>query len=351
MQAAVFHGKLDLRIEEVPEPEVLPGAVKLRNAYAGICGTDLHIYFSPEYTGIDFTTPNPTTGATLPQILGHEVSGAVVEVGEGVNDLAPGDRVAVFPIYGCGRCGACARGADNLCARSGFHGVTAPGGGMSTFSTVPAGHVHKLPDAVDLKVGALVEPTAVAWHAVRRSGARAGQTALVVGGGPIGICLWWALRAHGLSDVLVSEPNAERRSVLAGFGGRVADPRADDLAAAVHDLTSGDGVDVAFDAAGVGAALESAISCLTRGGRLVVVAMHEQPTALNPTQLVLRETEMVGSCVYLHQDFDEVIAAMRRNPFPTDRWVDVVNLSDVVTTMTELRQGRGMKKLVQLDGS
>ncbi len=138
MKAAKFYAKEDLRIEDVPEPKPGPGQVKLRNAYSGICGSDLHVYYSPEASGMDFTVPHPVTGSTLPQILGHEFSGTVTELGEGVTDVKIGDRVAVWPIYFCGSCPACRRGRFNICQRIGFHGVTSDGGGMAEYTVVAA---------------------------------------------------------------------------------------------------------------------------------------------------------------------------------------------------------------------
>jgi len=156
MKAAVFHAQEDLRIEEVADPSPGPGQVKLRNAFAGICGSDLHVYYTPEAAGLDFEHPHPLTGSTLPQILGHEFSGTVVELGEGVDGISVGDRVAIWPIYYCGDCAACRRGMYNACQKIGFHGLSSDGGGMAEFTTVDASKLHVLPENVDLRLGALV---------------------------------------------------------------------------------------------------------------------------------------------------------------------------------------------------
>lgn len=105
--------------------------MKIQNAYTGICGSDLHIYFDPANSGVDFTTTHPITGAGMPQILGHEFSGTVVELGEGVDNVKVGDRVAVWPVYYCGVCSACQRGAINACRQLAFHGSRSDGGGMA----------------------------------------------------------------------------------------------------------------------------------------------------------------------------------------------------------------------------
>ena len=346
MKAAVFHGKEDLRVEEVDEPTAGPGEVKLRNAFAGICGSDLHVYYAPEAAGLDLDKPHPVTGATLPQILGHEFAGTVVEVGEGVEGIAVGDRAAVWPVYYCGECPACRKGKYNACQKIGFHGLSSHGGGMAEFTTVPASKIHLLPENVDLTLGALVEPMSVAWHAVERSNVQAGQTALIAGAGPIGIGVWFALKARGIDRVLVSEPSAARRETIAALGAKVVDPVGEDLAAAVAELTGGDGVDVAFDAAGAGPAITSGIASLTPGGRLVVVAIHERPMEFLPTQLVMAETEIAGALAYLPADFDAVIEAMSRGVYETTGWVETVPLDGVVGAIEKLRGGAGAKILV-----
>lgn len=347
MKAAVFHAQEDLRIEEVTDPSPGPGQVKLRNAFAGICGSDLHVYYTPEAAGLDFEHPHPLTGSTLPQILGHEFSGTVVELGEGVDGISVGDRVAVWPIYYCGDCAACRRGMYNACQKIGFHGLSSNGGGMAEFTTVDASKLHVLPENVDLRLGALVEPMAVAWHAVSRSGVEPGGTALIAGAGPIGIGVWFALKARGIEKVLVSEPSADRRAIIAALGATVVDPVTEDLGAAVTALTDGDGVDVAFDAAGAGPAVTSSLASLVPGGRVVVVAIHERTMDFLPTQLVMAETEIAGALAYLPEDFDAVIAAMAAGVYDTTGWVKDVPLDGVVDAIHALRGGAGAKILVQ----
>jgi (R,R)-butanediol dehydrogenase/meso-butanediol dehydrogenase/diacetyl reductase len=349
MQAVRFHGKEDVRVEDVEEPAPGPGEVKLRNAYSGICGSDLHVYFSPEASGLDFTRPHPVTGSMPPQILGHEFAGTVAALGDGVEGYEVGDRVAVWPVYYCGHCAACRNGRVNVCRNIGFHGLTSHGGGMAEFTTVAADKLHKLPDAVDLRMGALVEPMAVAWHAVGQSGVQPGQAALIVGAGPIGIGIWFALRARGVDLVLVSEPSGSRRETMQQLGAtNLVDPTQDDLASRVAELTDGHGADVAFDAAGAGVATLSALTSLTPGGRLVIVALHEKGFDFNPTVLVMSETSVVGALAYLPEDFDAVIAAMAEGRYSAEGWVAEIRPGQLVQTFGELRQGRGAKVLVRV---
>ena len=348
MKAVVYYKQEDVRVEEVPEPRPAPGMVKLENAYSGICGSDLHVYFAPETSGLDFTKPHPITGTMPPQILGHEFSGTVVELGEGVANLAIGDRVAVYPMIDCGHCSACQKGAKNICRNLGTFGLSSDGGGMSKYTTIGADRLHKLPENVDLKMGALVEPMAVGWRAVSRGGITPGQTALIAGAGPIGIGLWFALKAHGVENIVISEPNAQRRQIIKDLGAEhVIDPTREDLPAAVQEVTDGRGADVAFDAAGVGAAVQGLLDSLAPQGRIVVVAIHEKPVSLAPTQVVFNEAELVGSLAYKPADLDAVIAAMSEGLYSYESWTSVIEYEDVAQAFEELRGGIGMKVLVR----
>lgn len=226
-------------------------------------------------------------------------------------------------------------------------GATAPGGGLAEYTTLDASALHVLPEGVDLKMGALVEPMAVAWHGVARSGAAAGGSALITGAGPIGIGAFFALRARGVEKILVSEPNAQRRAIMARLGAAVVDPTTDDIGAAVAELTGGAGVDAAIEAAGAGAALSSAVSSLAAGGRVVVLALYEQSVDFQPTQLMLGETEIVGAVGYSHEEFDEVIAAMAAGVYDLTGWVEETTLDATVEAIKALRTGTGAKVLIR----
>ena len=350
MKAAVFYGKEDLRVESVDEPIPGPGQVKLKIAYSGVCGSDLHIYFTPDSpgTGVDYSQPHPLTGTTLPQILGHEIVGTVVEVGDGVTGFAEGDNTVVLPVYYCGNCAACEIGAFGACLKIAFHGVSSDGGGMAEYTVVEASMLHKLPENVGLRMGALVEPMAVGWHAVDISGIQPGQTALIVGAGPIGVGLMFALKAHGIDKIVVSEPSEDRRAAIAHLGAEVTvDPINGDLKSAVMELSDGRGADFAFDAAGVGRALPQVISLLRPHGALVIVALHEQGFDFNPVSLLWQETRMISSRCYTHQDYDAVIEAMSQGLYSDKGWVTEVDLDDAAQALEDLRRARGMKILIR----
>jgi (R,R)-butanediol dehydrogenase / meso-butanediol dehydrogenase / diacetyl reductase len=338
MRAAVYYRPHDVRLEDVDEPAAGPGQVKVRVA---------HEYFSAA-TFIP-VEPHPQTGVKAPVTLGHEFAGTVVEAGDGVRSVTPGDRVAVRPTYTCGRCPACRAGAPNVCRVLAFHGLSGHGGGLSEYTVLPESMVFALPQEVSLEAGALVEPMAVSYHAVRISGIQPGQLAVIAGLGPIGVGLFFALRSRGISNIIASDPSPERRATLAKLGAdNVIDPTVTDVAEAAHQVTGGLGAHVVFDAAGTGAAILSGIGALAPQGKVLVVGIHERPMELNPTVLLLGEAQIVASLVYTDEDYRHVIDSMARGEITGDGWVDHAPLDDLLTVYDELRRGARMKVLIDL---
>ena len=176
MKAAVYYGPSKVEVADVPEPEPRPGTVKVRVGFNGICGTDLHEY----YAGPIFvpTEPHPLTHQQMPLTLGHEFSGTITTVGDDVTGWAEGDRVAIEPVYKCGRCAPCRAGNYNVCQQIAFHGLMSDGG-MAEYTVVPTDMLHRLPDSVPLELGALVEPMSVAYHAATLGDVASGDTAMV----------------------------------------------------------------------------------------------------------------------------------------------------------------------------
>lgn len=347
MKAAVFHSAEDLRIEGLPEPSPGPGQVKIRNAYVGICGSDLAMFFNPSSTGLDFSKPHPVTGSTLPQVLGHEFSGTIVETGEGVDSFSVGDDVTVFPMIHCGSCDACVRGLHHICRNMGTHGFTSDGGGLATYTVLPADKVYRLPEGVDLRTGALTEPLAVAWHAVRRSEIASGGAALILGGGPIGIALSLALRAHGVSQIFISEPNQARREVVEKMGiARGIDPTSTSLAGAVGGATGATKVDVVFDAAGNSGALDEALELLIARGLAMIVAIYKAPLSITGTTVSLNELRVLGSLAYEPVDFENVIAALGKGLIDTEGWTESGSFDELEHVIRNLSKGHGMKVLI-----
>lgn len=348
MKAVRIHGVEDVRVEEIPDVVVDSKTVALSGGYTGICGTDLHLYYEPETFAGDFLQPAELTGATWPQILGHEFSAVVTQVGAGVVDLVPGDRVAVFPYHFCGKCHACAAGHSTDCEYMAFEGIQGRSGGMAQTKLVNAHQCFKLPPEVDSVLGALVEPMAVGWHGVGVSRAVRGDSALVLGGGAIGIATYYALLAKGVRPIIVSEPMAERRAILERVGVEiVVDPAAQDLLAEVRRHTGGRGVAATIDTAGSPEAFIEGMQCLAVDGRMVTIALYKRPIALT-RDLLAAGRSIQSSAVYTRDDFHQVIAAMQAGLISLKGdWIRIVEFEDVVQAIADGRAGDGMKVLVR----
>jgi (R,R)-butanediol dehydrogenase/meso-butanediol dehydrogenase/diacetyl reductase len=345
MRAAVYHGREDVRITEVEEPATGPGQLKIEVAFNGICGTDLHEY----YAGPIFvpTEPHVLTGRQAPVTLGHEFSGIVVEVGDGVDDVIAGDRVTVEPVYRCDECAPCRAGHYNVCQKIGFHGLMSDGG-MAERTVVDRRMAHKLPESVTPELGALVEPMSVAYHAAKLGGIGPGDTAMVFGAGPIGIGLWFALRSMDLDHITVVEPASRRREAITALGATdVVDPTQVDPADHIADVTDGRGADAAYDAAGVEPAVDAALRSLGDHRRLVSVAIYEQAFPVNLLNLVLTESSISGSLCYTGQDYRAVIDLMAQGHYDTTGWVEHISLDEVNDGFARLHDGNAMKLLVE----
>ncbi|MGO1768381.1 MAG: zinc-dependent alcohol dehydrogenase [Microbacterium sp.] len=338
MRAAEYRGagRIDLA-EREPEPPA-DGQVRIRVAYSGICGTDLHILHG-----------HMDHRVSIPQPIGHEMSGTVDALGAGVAGLEPGQPVTVMPLDWCGECPACLAGHRHICQNLDFVGIETPGA-MQELWNVPASVVLPLPDGVSLRHAALVEPLAVACHDVRRSRLAEGETALVIGGGPIGQLIALVARETG-ARVVVAEPNAGRREFASAHGATTVDPTADDLGVVVEELTGGAGADVVFEVAGIAAtALDAARHARTRG-RVVMVAIHPEPVPIDLHRVFWRELELLGARVYESEDFDRAIWLVAEGGLPVDDLIsEVVPLERTLDAFEQLSDARAMKVLIDVAG-
>jgi (R,R)-butanediol dehydrogenase/meso-butanediol dehydrogenase/diacetyl reductase len=334
MRAAAYVGDDIIRVQERDPVEPAPGQLRLDVAYVGICGTDLHI----KHGAMD-------ARVTLPAVIGHEMSGTVAAVGEGVTAWTEGDRVTVMPLRWCGDCAACRAGHRHVCQRLVFVGIDAPGALQQSW-TIDQDLVVRLPERLPLDQAALAEPLAVAVHDVRRSGLAAGGRALVVGGGPIGLLIALVAVSEGIG-VLVSEPNAFRRVVAEQLGVRTIDPLAEDVAAAVDEWTDGAGADVAFEVSGSGPGLATATHSLRVRGRLVVVAIHSQPVPLDLFRVFWRELEVAGARVYERTDFERAVELLAAGAIPTAPLISaVVPLEQTAEAFAALEGGGDVLKVL-----
>jgi (R,R)-butanediol dehydrogenase / meso-butanediol dehydrogenase / diacetyl reductase len=332
MRAVRFHGRRDVRLEDVPEPsgELGSTGVLLRPRLCGICGSDLREYVAGP---LDVPTePHPLTGAKLPLILGHELSADVEAVGSAVRTVKAGDRVAVMPQAHCGECGPCRRGLSQMCAREACVGLSWPWGGLAERAVVEEYQVVPLPDGVSYEQGALIEPAAVAANAVARAGVRAGDAVLVTGAGPIGALSALVARAAGAQQVLISEPNVGRAAGAASLQlDGILDPRATDVVGELRERTEGLGADVAIECSGSPAALRACLQSVRTRGTVAQVGLQVADVAIDAMDLAARELSLVGVYAYPVDSFARVAAQIEAGALPVERVItSTIGLEDAV---------------------
>lgn len=304
MRAVVIHGQGDLRVEDLPAPVPGPGQALVAVRYGGVCGSDLHYW---RHGGVgDFRLKEP-------MVLGHEVVGTVVSYGPDATGPRPGTAVAVHPATPCGICRECADGRRNVCRDTRYLGSAAHvphvQGGFAARVAVPAGQLRPLPAGLELRRAALAEPLSVALHAVRRAGEVTGRHVLVTGAGPIGCLVVAAAKAAGAARVTVTDllPRALRYASAAGADTVV---RADDPDDAGWPAEA----DVAVEASGVAAGLDTCLRLVRRGG--VVVQLGMLPPGRSPfagNLVVSREIELRGAFRF-DTEFDEALRLLAAEP-------------------------------------
>ncbi len=321
MRALRFHAARDLRIDDVTEPGP-PGPTQVTVAprWCGICGTDLHEYANGPI--VTPSEPHPLTGATLPQILGHEFSAEVVAAGSAVTRVRPGDRVAVMPLIYCGRCDYCRRGLQHLCVTMACTGLSDRWGGVAELATLEEYQVFRIPDGVSDEQGALIEPCAVAAYGVSRGPVRPGDSVLIAGGGPIGAFAALCSASAGAGSIYITEPNAARRDRVRLLGlGEVFDPSVTDVPAELRERTEGLGVDIAIECAGFGDAFTTCVESVRRRGTVVQVGLHVRRCEVEPMLWALNDLKIVGSWCYGVNDWPRVAAQIAAGRLPVERIV------------------------------
>jgi (R,R)-butanediol dehydrogenase/meso-butanediol dehydrogenase/diacetyl reductase len=330
VRAAVFHAAGDIRVEETPPPNgPQAGELLVRPLWCGICGTDLHEYAQGPI--VIHTAPHPLTGACGPQILGHEFSAEVVDVGAGVSNVRAGQRVSVMPLLSCGACYFCRRGLNHLCRTMAAVGLSYQWGGIAELAIVPSANVTTLPDGVSDLQGAVVEPAAVAAYGVDTARVRPGDTVLITGAGPIGALA--SLYAASLgADVFVSEINPVRAALVRSFDvGVVLDPSAIDVPAWLRDYTDGIGVDAVIECSGNERALQAAIAAVRSAGRISQTGLHTGVASIDPMAISEHDITISGTWCFPVTDWPRIIDLIDRGRFPVEKVVTAqIEMADVV---------------------
>jgi (R,R)-butanediol dehydrogenase / meso-butanediol dehydrogenase / diacetyl reductase len=332
VRAVVWHGRDDVRVEEVAEPpEPGFGEVKVSVEWCGICGTDLEEWRNgPRF--IPVGEPHPLTGRSAPLVLGHEVSGEVAAVGPGVSGLQEGDLVALDALISCGECWWCRRHQVTLCPQLAAIGLQADGG-LAEAITVPAQMCVPVPRDVGADTAALAEPLAVAVRALRRGRLTLSESLVVLGAGMIGIASLVVGRGMGAAPIVVADPVASRRDLARRLGADlVLDPQDADFRTRVGEATEGRGADVTVDAAGSRDSGPLAIDVTRPGGRAVVVGLATHPAAVNLFAFATAEKELIGSLSHVwDEDFAAAVRLLGDGVLAADQVVAArVSLEDAV---------------------
>lgn len=323
MKAARYYDRKDIRIEDIDEPTLQPGTVAIDVAWCGICGTDLHEYLEGPIFVPPAGHPHPISGESAPVTLGHEFSGTITALGEGVTDLEVGQNVVVEP-YIIGDDVDTSEGQPyQLSENMNFIGLGGRGGGLAEKIVVESRWVHPVGD-IPLDQAALIEPLSVGHHAFVRSGAKAGQVAIVGGAGPIGLLTAAVLKAEGLT-VYISELSEARKAKAreTGVADEIFDPREVDVAEKIRELTGGKGADVGFECSSVPVVLDMLIDAVRPAGVIVNVSIWGRKPEVDMPNLVLKEIDLRGTIGYAndHPDTIELVSSGKLDlaPFITGR--------------------------------
>ena len=342
MQTAVLAepGRFEREERDRPTPGVDEVLVAVREV--GICGSDVHYYRHGrigEYVVRD------------PLILGHESAGEVVAVGADVASLNVGDRVALEPGVPCRRCGHCARGEYNLCPDVRFMATPPDDGAFAEYVTWPADFAYRLPESVSTREGALCEPLSVGIHAARRGDVGPGDSVLITGCGPIGLCALEAVRAAGATDVIVSDVVDSKLAVARERGAdHAVDSTETDLAEAVETHTDG-GVDVVIEASGAEPAIASTVECVRRGGTVVLVGLAtESEIPFDVVEVIDNELDIHGSFRY-RNTYPEAIELLADGRVDVEGIVDFeCALDDIEDAFERAMDSETVKGIITMDG-
>lgn len=299
-------GRFALR-EILPEPEPGPKEAVVRIRRVGICGTDMHAYRGNQ------------PYFTYPRILGHELAGVIERIGSNGAGLSAGDQVSIIPYLHCGVCVACRVGKTNCCTSMRVLGVHADGG-MRERIAVPIANLLKT-DGLTLDETALLEPLAIGAHAVRRSGLTSGETALVIGAGPIGLGVMAFAKQRG-ARVIGLDMNAQRLAFAREWAGIDETVNAaDDPLERIGAITGGEYPTVVFDATGSARSMAAALGYVAHGGTLVYVGLVKDNVGFPHPEFHKRETTLMGSRNATREDFEHVLQTMRSGVIDAGRYI------------------------------
>jgi L-iditol 2-dehydrogenase len=331
MKAVIYEGPNVLTYKDVADVFPKANEVKLIVRACGICGSDVH-----GYLGI--------TGRRIPPVvMGHEFSGEVVELGEGVNSLKPGDRVSAYPLDFCGTCEMCAKGDVHLCLNKRAFGVLDINGAFAEYICVPAKVCFKLKDSVSYKVGSIMEPLAVSYRAVSHAGNLTGKDVLVVGTGTIGLLALSCVKAQNPRRIFVSDLSDSRLEIAKKMGAdTVINPSRENSLDVLMANTNNKGVDAVIEAVGVSATVKQSIDSLAFGGTAVWIGISDKHIDLEMQKIVTRELNVKGTFLYGFEEFKTVVEMLNEGKLNIDPILSKeITLKELPETMAQMAAGAG----------
>jgi 2-desacetyl-2-hydroxyethyl bacteriochlorophyllide A dehydrogenase len=339
MKAAVLTEWNHIELQDLPMPEIGVGECLIRVTCAGVCGSDLHIYEGH----------HPT--AVTPLVLGHEFVGVVEAIHpQTPTDVTAGDRVVVYPLISCGLCEACQQGNWHVCRDLKLLGIHT-NGAFAQYVKVAAGKVIKVSHALPDRIAALTEPFAVGFHVNRRAGLKNGDTALVIGGGPIGLIVGMVARVGGAAQVVFSEINPARVELIQELGFTAVNPAEEDALARIRELSDDVGFDVVFEVSGSHSGLALVTQACRIRGTIVTVGFPSRKPELDVLQVIFKELTVVGSRVYTLSDFRKTVKMLENitagNLFELHKLVsDTRTLDDLETALRIMKEGKNRGKIL-----
>jgi 2-desacetyl-2-hydroxyethyl bacteriochlorophyllide A dehydrogenase len=336
MKAAYYSGNKSFTIREDQPKEPGPGDVRVKIAFCGICGTDLHVYHGAMDARV-----------TTNRVIGHECSAVVDAIGDTVQGLEIGDQVVVRPLSHCGECAACKKGHIHVCQNLKFLGLDTEGA-MQEMWTLPAHTLHKVPADMRMDYAALIEPTAVACHDVARADIRPGEDVLVIGGGPIGLLVAMVAKQAG-GNVMISEVSEYRLETARKLGFRTLDPREVNVADEVWKTTGDKGAEVVFEVSGSKAGIETMTEAAAVRGRIVLVAIFANKPEVDMFKFFWRELELIGARVYQAADYEKAIELVVSGAIDCEALItDIQELEDITKAFQALDgNATAMKSLIK----
>lgn len=297
MKAAMVTATERVSIQDVEEPIIKDDEVLIKVRTAGVCGSDLHLFQGTHA----FRKP--------PAVLGHEVAGDIVKVGKNVSKFKVGDRVTVEPHLGCGACEFCRQDLVNICLHKSAPGTPSWTGTFVEYFNAPEKTLYKLADNVSYEVGTLIEPLAVAVHALERATVRSRDSIVILGVGTIGLLSLVVAREMGFKTIICTDTAPFNREMALKSGAAAAlDPLVDDVEAKVKELTGGRGADLALVCAGADGILSQASACVRKRGEIGLVAMITRKIPFYCYGMVFNEQTMYGAMTYETRDFVKAAA-------------------------------------------